>query len=1085
MKNKIVFYLLIILFLFIGQLESKAYRYDPELSWKVLESSHFSIYFFSRPKNPGKINYSQSSESNNDHQFIALKHLAQQIAELAEETYTQINEQIILPPHHHFQKIAIILEDFTDYTLGYANSFPHRVIRLALTAPTAKSFDMKFKSWFKMVLTHEYTHIAHFEMTGGITTALRAFFGQIISPNALQPTWAIEGLAVYNETKFNSSLEEIGGRGIDPRYDMYLRLATLENHLNTLDQISGYYLISWPGGNTPYIYGQSIIHFIAQTYGEEKMIEISEVFCRYPYLGFNYAFKKVLGLDLDELFQSWKTDLQERYQTQRKKITAAREITKSQQITDYHYWVDYPRWVFLSNKGEEQITFRVSTPHSYPFIQILDPYSVSTPLSLTSSIIKKQAILKRNYGRDSSFSISPDGNKIIYAKLPEDNLYYQFFDLYLYDLENKKDIRLSKGLRLKDPAWSPNSNQKNPQIVAVINNLGTQNLVLINIPLSRLKEQHNFFLQPKDIIYLTHFTEGTQIYQPAWSPQGDIIAFSAWKDGQQDIYLLPLPKDYSSCKKIAPQPIFLDKATDLSPAWSADGQLLFFSSDRSYNIYNLFAYSLADQKLYQLTNVLGGAFQPAPSLDGKKLAYIEYHSTGYELHLMDLKMNPEYLIEIENPKIVEYTTSNNIFEISMQTKTCSAPTVNLNSEENLAFLNSNSVTLYPIDDYSPFASFWPPTYWIPAARLSEKDLGLGFSTELADVLGFHSLPLTITYGLISNTLNYDFTYYYYHHYPILKLFFQGETNLPNSISSRLDSDSWWENGKAGFNLYFQKQGEKSIFSSSTNSRSYQRIFSLGYEYEKEKISSSISLENQFQNDYQNIASLKLSYTYSDTEKYGFSISPEEGQAFSLSYEYANPILGSDYNFYKLLFDGRKFLSLPALHQVLALRLVAGYSSPILPEEEKYYLGGHFSAHNLSTTETSTFPLRGYKSSYLKGNNLILASLEYRFPLANIERSLKFGPLSFFLERISGLFFVDIGKVWGNGENNDSNLVSINNLENDLTSTPQSEYKTGIGIELKADFNSKFDSPFSLRLGFAQALNAPKSRDIYFALGTSF
>ncbi|GAI53527.1 unnamed protein product, partial [marine sediment metagenome] len=55
-------------------------------------------------------------------------------------------------------------------------------------------------------------------------------------------------------------------------------------------------------------------------------------------------------------------------------------------------------------------------------------------------------------------------------------------------------------------------------------------------------------------------------------------------------------------------------------------------------IYNIFAFSLHDKKLYQITNVLGGAFQPAISHDGKQLAFISYHATGYELHLM--KMDP-------------------------------------------------------------------------------------------------------------------------------------------------------------------------------------------------------------------------------------------------------------------------------------------------------------------------------------------------------------------------------------------------------------------------------------------------------------
>ena len=121
-----------------------------------------------------------------------------------------------------------------------------------------------------MVITHEYTHLAHFEMTSGPTTALRALFGQILTPNALQPIWSIEGLAVYNETKFTA-----GGRGIDARYDMYLRMAALEDQFNTIDQINGYYLTSWPDGTAPYIYGQSLVHFIAQKYGEDKIITMS------------------------------------------------------------------------------------------------------------------------------------------------------------------------------------------------------------------------------------------------------------------------------------------------------------------------------------------------------------------------------------------------------------------------------------------------------------------------------------------------------------------------------------------------------------------------------------------------------------------------------------------------------------------------------------------------------------------------------------------------------------------------------------------------------------------------------------------
>ena len=180
MRKRVIFFIIILLIILHATAMGEAVRYDPGLNWQVLESPHFSIYF--------------SMAQNNEQ-------LVQQIADIAEETYRQVNAQLSSPnKHHHFQKIAIIMEDFSDYALGFASSFPHRVIRLSLTAPTAKSFDMKFISWLKMVIAHEYTHIAHFEMTAGpVTTALRALFGQILTPNALQPIWSIEGLAVYNE----------------------------------------------------------------------------------------------------------------------------------------------------------------------------------------------------------------------------------------------------------------------------------------------------------------------------------------------------------------------------------------------------------------------------------------------------------------------------------------------------------------------------------------------------------------------------------------------------------------------------------------------------------------------------------------------------------------------------------------------------------------------------------------------------------------------------------------------------------------------------------------------------------------------
>lgn len=1024
----------------------EAVRYDPGLNWQVMESPHFSVYFCEE----------QNNERNNENFSYNNEQLAQVVADIAEETYHQVNAQLGSPnKHRHLQKIAIIMEDFSDYVLGFASSFPHRVIRLSLTAPTAKSFDMKFKSWLKMVITHEYTHLAHFEMTAGPTTALRALFGQILAPNALQPIWSIEGLAVYNETKFTA-----GGRGIDTRYDMYLRMAALEDQFNTLDQIKGYYLTSWPGGSVPYIYGQSLIHFIAQKYGEDKVIALSEIFCEYPYLGFNYAIKRAIGLNLEELYQNWKDSLKEKYQLQAQKILSQKNLTLSRQLTKYNYWVDYPRWLSTPTPDGDKIAVRVSTPHSYPFIQIVDPLSPSLPLTPRSAKNQTQPLIKRVYERGSSFDITADGSKIIYAKLDDYEQFYKYYDLYLFDLKTEKEVRLSEGLRARDPCWSPDS--ENPQIVAVINQSGTNNLALINLPSPNSPINEN---QPtckpitkEDIVYLTDFRDGTQLYQPSWSPDGDTIALSTWRHGYQDIYILNL--DPENIGNSTLQPIFQDKSIDLSPCWSPDGKYLFFSSDRT-GIYNIFAFSLLNKKLYQITNVLGGAFQPAISPDGTQLAFISYHATGYELHLTEVDSNPnqwtEVKIEYVEPQIIA-TQQNTTWPIQQQSNS----------------LNTSSKNNYPIHPYNSFSSLWPPTYWIPAAQLTVNDLGIGFSTELKDVLGFHSLPLSVTYGILNNSLSYNFNYYNYSHVPIINLHLSGNAilNSPNS---------WWEEGKTGINFYFPFKG---YTASATNSRSYRQIFSLGYQYEKSSITADTS--SSLNNNQEKISSLRLGYSYSDAEKYGFSISPELGNSFSLTYEHADKALGSDYTFDKLIFDGRKFIPLPPLHQVLALRLVAGVSSSSILESgldgEIFKLGGNYSADNLSNTDVSTFSLRGYKPGTLEGSNLLLTSLEYRFPLANIERGLNLGPFSIFLERLSGVLFIDIGNAWESASSNNS--ITINAENNEINSIWQ-DFKSSIGAELKADFNQKYDSPFTIRIGAAKALSDPYGYDVYITLGSSF
>ena len=62
-----------------------------------------------------------------------------------------------------------------------------------------------------------------------------------------------------------------------------------------------------------------------------------------------------------------------------------------------------------------------------------------------------------------------------------------------------------------------------------------------------------------------------------------------------------------------------------------------FRSDRD-GVSNLYALRLEDGALRRLTNVLGGAFAPAVDPKGDAVAFADYSSRGYDVHVADLDL---------------------------------------------------------------------------------------------------------------------------------------------------------------------------------------------------------------------------------------------------------------------------------------------------------------------------------------------------------------------------------------------------------------------------------------------------------------
>lgn len=110
--------------------------------------------------------------------------------------------------------------------------------------------------------------------------------------------------------------------------------------------------------------------------------------------------------------------------------------------------------------------------------------------------------------------------------------------------------------------------------------------------------------------------------------------------------------------------------------------------------------------------------------------------------------------------------------------------------------------------------------------------------------------------------------------------------------------------------------------------------------------------------------------------------PTEGHYYSLSAEFAGRSFGGDFNFNKYTAQERSYLKV-GKEQVVALRLTAGYADGHMPESGKFSVGG---------SDT----LRGYEDDQFKGNKMLTATAEYRFPIA---------------KKVQGVVFSDIGNAW--------------------------------------------------------------------------
>jgi len=643
---------------------------NPQLEWFTIETPHFFIH------------YAKGTERT-----------ANTVAKIAEEIYGPITKLYNYEPK---DKTSWIINDESDYSNGATDYYGNRIEIQA----AALDFDLRgTHNWLRNVITHEFTHVIQVPASMKFSTKMPSIYLQYLHyeaerrpdvlygyPNVIVsypisgvgvPSWYAEGTAQYQR-------QQTGYDYWDANRDMILRMRTLNDNLLTWEEMGQFASVTTYKAESIYNQGFALVRYISNTYGENKLRELSE-YMGNP-LSFNVegAFKKAIGKSGSDLYKEWKAYLKKDYEERVANIKSNKvegDLIAKVGFANYfpQFSPDGKKIAYLSNKDYDYGSTGL-------YIHYLDGK-------------KDDDFLLP--GISGGFCWSPDGKKIIYSRRNIPTIYDRsIFDLYEYDLASKDTKQITFDQRAHAPGIS-----KDGSLCFVRNNDGTQNLftapALKGDKLTNAKQ-------------LTNFSNGEQIYSPKWSPDGSYIIFDYSKHDLRNIAKVDVASG---------QIEFMFETPDVdfrSPVFSPDGTQLFLASDMT-GIFNIYKYDLINEakmskptertnELKQLTNVLGGAFMP--SVDpANNLTYSSWGAEGYKIYELKNYSEIDSIITEKNAKYVR--PEKTLSKYSIQNTSNSGEKKDMFNWDTLKHFDDSNPVILPKTKYKNVAT---PLFIIPVLR---------------------------------------------------------------------------------------------------------------------------------------------------------------------------------------------------------------------------------------------------------------------------------------------------------------------------------------------------------------------------------
>jgi Tol biopolymer transport system component len=946
------------------------------------------------------------------HYHAEAERTAKTVAKIADEVWGPITSLYDYEP----EPVHFIIKDIDDYSNGATYFFDNKIEIWA----SALDFDLRGShNWLRNVISHEFTHMVQIQSAMKLGRTIPAIYLQFMNyedkrrpdilygfPNFIGsypiatinvPAWFAEGTAQYMRKDFDYD-------NWDTHRDMILRSYALDNKMLTWNQMGVFDKTSL-GNESVYNSGFALTRYISQKYGEEKLKEITRKLGKMGNFTIDAAFKDVLGKDGDQIYDEWSGYVKKSYKERVKDVLAnlkTGKIISGEGFGNFYpsFSPDGKKLLYISNKENDYFA-----------------YSAVYELNLDT---KKENMLVA--GVRSSVVYIPGKNQILYAKLSQDNpKLANIHDLYKYDIDQDKSERLTFGLR----ANNPNISKDGSKIVFLFQKDGSTNIGIIDADGKNFKR-------------LTFFEHGEQVFNPKFSPDGSYIIFGYSLSNTRDI--ARVNTDGSGY-----QTVIKNGCDNRDPVFDQDGNLVYCSDETG--ISNLYRYNFETKQSKRLSNVLGGAFNPAVGPDGG-IIYSGYTSAGFKIYAISKEE------ELGVDEMKKYSWINNPPLGADQPKGDLAK-FNLDALKNYndneipdyepskytgVFSRLSIVPFVRYDNYntsnSGFDKIKPGFYFMSNDMLNRYSIFGGGSInarmerDLFLSLDFRDkLPLLFNLGLkpelglelysISRKVNT----------PIIFDSLDASQNTNTDVTYNLFEADFIArhkiiNDNNNIELRF-------IYSSYTATLGSFIVPISNILYPTTNDTYMVGRNVQFKYSFQNIKPT----TDSDINPVGRTIEFQYNYEFNLfnstgTYQDAGGYLTPVYqvfDFHRLELNWKECFEIFKDNTLNFQFRAASILGPTVPDFFDYYLGG-------------LVGMKSYPFYSVSGNKLGWLNVSYRFPLFR-EIDTRIGHL--YLDKIYLSVYGDYGNAW------DGNFPGLNS------------FKKGIGAELRVKMNSFYLFPTSL------------------------